>query len=76
MTWERVAGPLRAFACEPWRAADRTYAARGSQGPMAAVSRPTPWWALPGKAVRLLASRGPRALGAEVRSYLVWHRGR
>jgi glycosyltransferase involved in cell wall biosynthesis len=82
LTWERAAEPLRAFVREPWRAADRprlTDDAANSRHidlPAAAPPAPTPWWALPGKSIGVLARRGPRALAAELRSYVHWRRTR
>lgn len=72
LTWQVAARPLCAFACAPWYAADRTLRFPGA--PAVTPPPPTPLWALPLKAVRMLITRGPRALAAEMRAYLKWKR--
>jgi glycosyltransferase involved in cell wall biosynthesis len=81
LTWRQVAEPLRAFVCAPWHAPDcarNDLLYKGISGihPVATSPHLTPWWALPGKALRIITAHGPRALAAEVHSYVNWFRSR
>jgi glycosyltransferase involved in cell wall biosynthesis len=81
LTWRQVAEPLRAFVCAPRCAPDHArndllYKGTSDVYPVAASPHPTPWWALPGKALRTITAHGLRALVTEVRSYVNWRRSR
>jgi len=73
-TWERAVEPLARFCANPRFAPDR--AALGSRSwfasPGQIAVKPTPWWALPGKAWYIFRRGGWDALRREAKSYLRW----
>ena len=66
LTWSAAVRPLAAYLERPWRAADRPS--------VVADVADTPLRRLPGRAVAVLAERGPFGLVAEARRYVRWRR--
>jgi len=71
-TWEGAVEPLTRFCANPRLAPDK--AAPGIRGSVASPGqsavKPTPWWALPGKAWNVFRRGGWDALRREVKAYL------
>ena len=70
--WQRAVEPLARFCANPRLAPDK--AAPGMRNllpyPAQSAVKPTPWWALPGRAWYILRRGGWGALRREVKSYL------
>ncbi len=71
-TWERAVEPLARFCANPRPAPDKAAPGIRDLFPYTGQSavKPTPWWALPGRAWYILRRGGGDALRREVRSYL------
>jgi glycosyltransferase involved in cell wall biosynthesis len=72
-TWERAVEPLARFCAHPRLAPDKAAPGIRELFPFPGQSvRPTPWWALPGRAWHIFRRGGCEALRREVKSYLRW----
>jgi glycosyltransferase involved in cell wall biosynthesis len=70
-TWERAVEPLARFCAHPRPAPDKTALAIRNWLPSPSQSiKPTPWWALPGRAWWIFRRGGWDALRGEMKSYL------
>jgi glycosyltransferase involved in cell wall biosynthesis len=71
-TWERAVEPLARFCANPRLAPDKAASGihNGFPSPGQSAVRPTPWWALPGRAWYIFSRGGWGALRREVKSYL------
>lgn len=72
-TWERAVEPLARFCAHPRLALDKAAPGIRNWFPFPGQSvKPTPWWALPGRAWTIFRRGGWGALRREVKSYLRW----
>jgi len=75
-TWERAVEPLARFCAYPRLAPDKAAPLIRNWSPFPGQSvKPTPWWALPGRAWAILSRGGWDALCREVKSYWRWRFG-
>ncbi len=76
-TWERAVEPLARFCAHPRLAPDKAAPGIRNWFPFAgqSVVRPTPWWALPGRAWWIFRRGGWDAIRREAKSYWRWKFG-
>jgi glycosyltransferase involved in cell wall biosynthesis len=70
LTWERAVEPLARFCANPRLAPDKAAPGIRDGFPFPGQSvKPTPWWALPSRALHILRRGGRDALRREAKSY-------